>query len=353
MQSIVDEYIKVGGIFFLGSDQDTEVIYVFMKRDNTPLIHGKSVSTFPVHPSYKLGTVGPLSPQYFGGKFNNKIIIGYDYSTEHHILSGTTEYHTHMYNSNNDTWCIQNPMWCIQDPSNWSPEIYTQRSRYIVCQERQWCKVSQNELILLRPNNSESMQYLQILNIDQSVCLSQKLYFPSELSGIKQATLIGGEHCTIMLIGGLVKKEGRYLANEFIWKGMVEYNRENIIWGGIPVEGIKARLLPICFKLKDNLYICGGVWSNQDATRLFTCCDMYNLKDMTYHKSIFRLPYPLYRNGITFVATDVYETFAIIVGENDRSTRGGIIVFTEKEGFREMAGNPDPQFRKRILFRLK
>ena len=139
---------------------------------------------------------------------------------------------------------------------------------------------------------------------------------------------------------------------------MINHNNRKVTWEEIGGENWKVRICPISFKLKDNVFICGGVRSTRYLRRgihkksLLMCCDMFNLKNNTYNKCPFRLPYPLYRNGITFVATDTKENFAIIVGRNDKIDKGGIIIFTEKEGFREISGNSDAEFRKRILFRL-
>ena len=120
---------------------------------------------------------------------------------------------------------------------------------------------------------------------------------------------------------------------------------------------------PICFKLKDNLYVAGGetiadtnVCSSGSTKTVLhrtnlLCCDRYNLKEKTYHKYVYSLPY--YVNDVDKILTDAEETFAII----SRMKTGKCLVFTEKDGFEELPnftfGENDMLYPTRILLRIK
>ena len=142
--------------------------------------------------------------------------------------------------------------------------------------------------------------------------------------------------------------------NPFLYQGTLTNNEtEDVKWSLIEVEFMTLRRWPICFKLKDNVYIVGG----DDATthyfepKSLLCCDRYNLTDGKYYKSVHVLPYPIRRDGVVNVATDAQEDFAIITGSNGE---GGILLFKEDTGFEEVLNFSGTRTNKKgTLFRIK
>ena len=125
-----------------------------------------------------------------------------------------------------------------------------------------------------------------------------------------------------------------------MWQGTLSDDQKYLTWDALDLEPTKSRIRPICFKLKDTLYIGGGktmkrtkdVDESFDALyKPFTCCDTYNLQEGTYHQSVYFLPWLIYE--VHNVFTDADETFAIITQKHN--TR--LLVFTEKDGFKALS----------------
>ena len=97
-------------------------------------------------------------------------------------------------------------------------------------------------------------------------------------------------------------------------------------WEKIDIEFPIPRMWPVCFKLKDNLYICGG-HGPEDASDVngvtsfgltyFTCCDSYNLHEGKYHQSVHLLPYPIF--NVNNIVTDADESFAIMIDNTKKN----------------------------------
>ena len=154
--------------------------------------------------------------------------------------------------------------------------------------------------------------------------------------------------------------------NDKLWRGSLSKDKNELIWIQLGAkrcrnytrldtkcrewtEGwrIKERLRPMCFKLKDNLYIAGGLGiegtsygRSWDLTLLF--CDQYNLTERKYYESVYSLPYPV--NNADKVVTSEDETFAIILNVETRR----LLIFTEKDGFKEFS---DSTFKDLIVSR--
>ena len=102
----------------------------------------------------------------------------------------------------------------------------------------------------------------------------------------------------------------------------------------------------VCFRLGNNLYITRNL-----------CCYKYCINEETFCKTQFFLPYAI--SGHYSVITDLKENMAIILNRflgRDASYSSQILVFTEKDGFKQFSlkGDkiPDTLFLNFSLFRL-
>ena len=132
--------------------------------------------------------------------------------------------------------------------------------------------------------------------------------------------------------------------NTILWEGTIgklEYTSGSklqhtfVKWESIslPFPFIQGRLSPLCFRLKNNLYIAGGAdpqlrglpYDKDYEMRRMTC-DLFDIQETKYHPSKYRLPYKLF-DDIHKVATNEEETLALII------TTYGVVIFTEEDGF--------------------
>ena len=161
-----------------------------------------------------------------------------------------------------------------------------------------------------------------------------------------QCTITQVANNKVILLGG-----ANYFKqpNHRLWEGTLTKDQKTITWTSMKLGPIKARIRPICFKLKENLYIAGGQPieatnngssdSKTNRTSLL-CCDVYNLQEKKLTKSVHFLPYPV--DDVDKIATDADETFALITRLSRRTQHGkngNYLTFTEKYGFEELS-NP-------------
>ena len=128
------------------------------------------------------------------------------------------------------------------------------------------------------------------------------------------------------LLGGILSETN----NEVLWRKL-EINIHDI---GL----IELRYHPICFKLKDNIYITGGQrfrgYINAEECML-TSCDRYNLSDGRYHKTDHFLPSAV-SIWHSFVVTIKKGTMALIIFHDETNINSRVITFTEDSGFVEL-----------------
>ena len=169
-------------------------------------------------------------------------------------------------------------------------------------------------------------------------------------------TLVRVAQNQLLLVGGFQYsywKNETLKPNHVLWQGTLTKNEKSVTWIALNVESIPMRLNPICFKLKDNVYIvgenelkniypnitkltgmCNGCFSYLNYSCI--CCDRYNLKEGKYYSNVHSLPYPLISDEVTNVATDEKDTFAIIPNCNQTLGTGKLLIFTENVGFEEV-----------------
>ena len=167
----------------------------------------------------------------------------------------------------------------------------------------------------------------------------------------------------VILVGG---KNGRNKLNRTLWKMELKHCYtepfdSQCLWKAVDMGSVKPRIRPICFRLRDNIYIAGGQTLNesdecmcvgedyyldldQDGIQKcfvrncnsknkwtsLLCCDRYNVLQEKYYESVHHLPYSI--NDVDKIVTSADETFAIITRKNT----GTCLVFTEEKGYQEL-----------------
>ena len=116
---------------------------------------------------------------------------------------------------------------------------------------------------------------------------------------------------------------------------------------------------PICFKLKNNVYIMESFRGIPNSGTLHLKCVKYNIEEKVYQTSSYLMPSLL--KSIHAVATDSEEEFAIVLGlievdtdceidpEIDSSDINGkfqmhkprLLIFSEQDGFQQKLKNVD------------
>lgn len=156
------------------------------------------------------------------------------------------------------------------------------------------------------------------------------------------------------MVGGEYRR-----TNILLWKGnmsvpgfQIQFNpiKHTIPANAESVDGnvVRNRLSPLCFRLRNNLYIAGGLvfldneqnCADLRATKHHKFCDKFDIKEEKLYPSQYKLP--CYITKSDKVATDAEETFAIILkrgpdGSWDADEEGAIIVFTEDVGFSKVS----------------
>ena len=167
----------------------------------------------------------------------------------------------------------------------------------------------------------------------------------------------------VMIIGGFNELN---IANLKLWEAIITDGIESLQFKAVDIKPLKARRHPICFKLRNNLYIAGGKDPRHEKNCIdcypsvdhppsryllnHVCCDRYNIKERVYYGTDYRLPV-LY-SGFSRIATDQNETFAIIkiishpywTKESDSI----YLVFSESCGFKEMPYASNPYWKTRF-----
>ena len=119
--------------------------------------------------------------------------------------------------------------------------------------------------------------------------------------------------------------------------GQLTWDKWNMKWKkleGIRMRHSGGRTRHIAFKMKDHVYVAGGVLLNKiEESRLTSSCEKYNVIENKWSSCKYSLPYAL-EDASVVVSPD--ESYAIITGGMNQKSRptNGIIIFDEKSGFK-------------------
>ena len=156
------------------------------------------------------------------------------------------------------------------------------------------------------------------------------LDIPDDIQRMKEFAILKLTKTSIILIGGYFKndygKEAWLTRNKVFLQGTFRDGNSKITWDSIDIGGYWTSINPICFKLKDNIYITGNrthyCSSNQDHVDSLACpycviphksCDKYDYKEKKIYLNMYSMPYALSADSFLKIATDKNEHFAILL----------------------------------------
>ena len=182
---------------------------------------------------------------------------------------------------------------------------------------------------------------------------SRRMDVPEELQRLKDFSLLNITNSCILLIGGKYGEINNVL-NRVIWQGTLTDGNTKIIWKAINIGGSCIGFYPICFKLKDNVYITGDRKHCTSDTRnnsgdfitwhmpcpsciaISNTVDRYNYKEKKMYLNAYSIPDVLPKSFLK-IATDKNETFAVLVFKRGHlrrlSREEKMLIFTKKYGF--------------------
>ena len=180
-------------------------------------------------------------------------------------------------------------------------------------------------------------------------CLYEEISCPNPLPlNIKAPTITNVGTNKVILVGGFTVT-GLDASNR-VFQGEFTENKKDVTWKELaPME--KKRCLHIAFKLRNNIYVAGGLvsadWQRQcsDAGQWHCSCEQYNLEENKWSISRYRLPFPLVNASVS-VSAD--KTFAVITGglsKNKCIRRYTRIVYKER-----VIAEADERIGKTIIF---
>ena len=190
----------------------------------------------------------------------------------------------------------------------------------------------------------------------------RRMNIPKEVNRLTEFSLLSTANNSIALIGGVYDRD----RNRVIWQGTLTDGNTKIEWDAIDIGGSWMGYNPICFRLKDNVFITGNrhrqhCTNHNYCSRIqhFTCpscfpmgntLDRYDFKEKKMYLNAYSMPYPYTKMYHPVkIATDKKETFAVLVFRNkppnevmypeykknyeDLICEEKVLIFTEKEGF--------------------
>ena len=172
--------------------------------------------------------------------------------------------------------------------------------------------------------------------------------------------LVQAHENKVMLVGGFYRHYSSHtvdMYNQKLWEGAVADETENLIFRAVDLNHVQPRVYPMCFRLRDNVYIAGGeiyhlndncidgctcinhgYYKRDEALWHHLCCDRYDVKERKYYRTDYRLPFSCH--GFSHVTTDEKQTFCIIKPSTNWSRKSGkeniFLVFSEDHGFEEL-----------------
>ena len=385
IKNYVDSYMNITGTFMLASNSYVNqnlLIQVFNRNNKVVYLHSKVVPSIPNldHPYTNLDQ--GFHSKLFGATIHGNIVIGVfkECLGEQKSFSGAIRYNSVIYNLEKDDnnelrWVVVNPKdddpknvdsgdkifrgnksfhfnrhchfissCCIQSKSGYSLILYNS----LPC-------VYDTITILNFNNKNQNMQtYLRRIPFMETIIQRTKRSVSSFLTysiinayqPLDSTSLIGFnitqvDDNRILLVGGKDKWNN---PNLVFWQGsFIGASLSTLNWTQIELESVTPRFQPLCFKLRDTIYIVGGYCIEKegysDGDALYSC-DNYNLKEGEYYKNVHFVPYAL--SSGNKVATDTNETYALIIGKKNHwaysRTLTSYLIFKEKVGFQELTG---------------
>ena len=322
----------------IGGHRGSELLYVFLRKNNINTLWSKEIQEFPVDRPYLPRPSLLPDKEYsnygdraFGANCNGNFVVGYHcfnsdpFNPESLIL--------YQFNLQANSW--NRIMKTKKFPKMCSSIRPHRNNEHSGCLISDSCFVLLDESVKLLHLNfcSSNNDRKEILNdLSWNNCETKLNFTPYGYTMTRvdsnSAVLVGGIDIDSDLEGNPI---------QFLWKATLNEHENDITWSQMKEELPVKRRNPICFIIKDNLYIAGGytaVWSDQEMKPLLSC-DRYNLTEEKFYSTKFCLPHHF--DGAN-VSTAAKEDFAVILfGHNLRGNNSQkVTIFTEDDGFKDI-----------------
>ena len=399
---MVDDYIEVAGRFILsyGPETSTKQLFVFKRNTHIAALCFRATDLNVPQPNFELKHIDANSKFHFGGgslgaTINDELVIGIYYWEDDRNCECYSHYSYYYdrakpyfvkYNTLEKNW-NEIESFNLHDQTDISLKsdlvssclVDTILGKSILVFESEYREgnsfIHYNlKRLHIHPKSKEkrgakvySGKHSHTLNPDKDFSTMKiPIAFKENepMSEITDCAIINSNFNEVILVGG---KDGKTKLNRKLWKlNLHKVSRKNgslhYLWVANSVSSITPRVRPICFKLKNNMFMAGGQTLNEsdecicleseyyqemDKDGILKCfarfcrsknkwkdmltCDKYDISGNNYYESCYSLPCPI--NDVDKVVTDGNETFAIITRRNT----GTCLIFTEESGFQNIS----------------
>ena len=366
VKKLVDEYLCLQGIFMLIRGKNNRYIYIF-KRE------GKYFKTFSIRaPPFPISD--PFPRRFQGSKEDEG-------GSTHFELSDNNYNHYYNFSLTTSFTEIQEP--CIFGLYWRTPffrltrielnlyKFEVESCRWKILKTR--ADQINNELVASFPISDSTILRFESIRDERSrwvsLCMDKVsasslkecqgygencLDIPDYIQRMKQFAIVNLTKTSIILIGGYYYNEvSEYpvtnisawlIRNKVFLQGTFEDDYRKITWDAIDIGGYWTSNKPICFKLKDNIYITGNrthyCSSNPHHASSLVCpycvtahksCDKYDYKEKKIYLNMYSMPYALSADSFLTIATDKDEHLAILLFTFEGKEK--MLIFTESDGF--------------------
>ena len=380
MKNHVNGYIDMdmGGIFLLveKAEPSYELLCIYRRSSKEMIVRRKTISAISCDPDWERRS-------YFSW---NETIVCCVYQRSQHVL--------YQYHFETDKWeaVYRNVSFC----NNISPSRLNQHSHSIILPEGKhfsaWFlnvpRLSKNESrvpeIPWKGNETPCLEispHLEILtqkytgNIQEvKFCEAGVIIeMPEEIASLRNYTPVCTSPKQIYYVGGFWNADHVYkrmkinesmyhskttklLVNRTLLQSELTSGKLDISWRSTYINNMPYRRMPLCFKLKNSLYIVGHVPCTDSCIlhdpchtiqiRSMTsdqhfdvddckCCDRFDLLDEKYYRNVHSIPYSLKKVINPKVTKNEDESFAVITFYNTCDYQEKVWTFTDDEGFKE------------------
>ena len=402
LRYMVDDYIEVAGRFVLsyGPETSTKQLFVFKRNNHIVSLCFRATDLNIPQPNFELKHIDKSSKFYFGGgslgaTINDELVIGIYYWEDDRNCECYSHY-SYYYDKAKPYFVKYNTLknnWKEIESFNFSDQMDISLKSDIVSSCLVDTILGESMLVFEsehrvgnsfihynlkqfhnHPKSKEnrgakvySGKYLHSSSPDKkfSTMKIPILFKENEqMNEITDCAIINSNFNEVMLVGG---KNGKTKLNRKLWKLHLQKVSRNggslhYQWIADSISMITPRVRPICFKLKNSVFIAGGQTLNEsdecicleseyyqemDKDGMLKCfarfcrsknkwkdmlsCDRYDILEDNYYESCHSLSCPI--NDVDKVVTDVNETFAIITRRNT----GTCLIFTEESGFKDIS----------------
>ena len=390
MKNVVNQYINMGGVFLMVGrvDSPLELLFVFRQASKRFNVYRKGIAPISCdvsneHPGSLCGPLCPPfydelddEPSYFA--WNNTIVsclkqrqryVIYQYQFEtgkwkiiyknvsvceakSHVPPSL---HCHPFKLPEGTWY---PLTCQKNKLNaTAPYLDIKHTNYTrkICGAK-FCGSDLNVQGLTEINSL--LNYSSVCIDSKRICIvggvwqSKKegeLFFRTNFR-----TKIAKGHSSslnakiILKTNEVASKDIKQQFNRLIMMGEISSSGLSITWKSKYISDIPYRSFPLCFKLKNNLYIAGSYAGNIDRKAHIDevcnheralvdcfCCDRFDFTIQKYYRNVYSIPYTINRVNQPKVTKNAAETFAVIAFYDLLDCQDKIWIFTEDAGFED------------------